>query len=84
MLSGTPARVEGVCSQSVGQGNVWISRFPHCGAPKRSHTLSAWSLENEACHAELPAEKTEVRNILRPFSEALDCINSALAHKGKV
>lgn len=68
MLSGTPARVEGACSQSVGQGNVWISRFPRCVAPVCSHTLSVWSSEYEACHAELPAEKTEMRTILKILS----------------
>lgn len=88
VLSGTPARVEGVCSQSVDQGNVWTSRFLHCAGPKHSHTLSAWSSEYEACHAELPAEKTEMRYILKTISRgswrALDCINSTLNHKRQV
>lgn len=57
MLSGTPVRVEGVCSLSVGQEKEWTSRFLHCVAPRRSHTLSAWSSDYEACRAELPAEK---------------------------
>lgn len=58
-LSETPGRVEGVCSLSVGQGKTWISRFPRCAAPTRSHTLSASSSVYEACHVELPAEKSE-------------------------
>lgn len=57
MLSGTPVRVAGVCNLSVGQGNAGTSRFPRCAAPRRSRTLSAWSSEYEACHAERPAEK---------------------------
>lgn len=67
MLSETPARVEGVCSQSVGQGNAWTSRCPRCAAPKRSHTLSAWSSEYEACHAEFPAVKKKGTGFFFPF-----------------
>lgn len=72
MLSGTPAKAEGVCSLSVGQGIAWTSRFPRCAAPRHSHTLSAWSSEFEACRAELPAGNTKrnwafknEKNILR-------------------
>lgn len=89
VLSETPARVEGVCSQSVGQGNVWTSRFPRCAAPRRSHTLSAWSSEYEACRAELPAVKKKWTGgsgglIGCGWSVVDHCINSACTHKGEV
>lgn len=59
VLSGTPVRVEGVCTQSEDLGNAWPSRFRHCAFLRHSHTLSAWSSEFEVCHAAFPAVKNK-------------------------
>lgn len=59
VLSGTPARVEGVCTQSEDLGNALPSRFRHCAVPRHSHTQSAWSSEFEVCHAAFPAVKNK-------------------------
>lgn len=76
-LSETPARVEEVCSQSPGRGNAWTSRFPHCAAPRRSHTQSAWSSEYEACRVEPPA----VRKNFFFFFYRLWVMNPSWLHK---
>ena len=62
--SETPARVEGVCTQSESLGNTWTSRFHHCGAPRHFHTQFAWSSECVASHAELPAVKKEITTFM--------------------
>lgn len=59
VLSGTPARVEVVCTQSEDLGNALPSRFRHCAVLRHSHTLSAWSSEFEVCHAAFLAVKNE-------------------------
>lgn len=81
--SGTPARVVGACSRSVGQGNAWTSTCLHCAAPKHSHSLSAWSSEHEACRAEPPAATKGRRCFKRHAQRPPDCINSTLNHEGK-